>query len=106
HVGDELVVALGGEHDERVGDRIGDDAHLLLEDGQRARRLAGGARRPGRAGAAGDRDAADGGGAARPARGPARAGGAAPAAPPPARPPAGPPAAQRAAPPLPRPPPP
>src|SRR5262249_4663516 len=75
YVEDELIVALGGEHDERVGDRVGDDAHLLLEDGRRALRLAGGARgargaqNADRARPARERDAAGcRGGAPRPRR--------------------------------------
>src|SRR5205814_2751943 len=33
HVSDHLVVASGSQDDERVGDLIGDDADLFLEDG-------------------------------------------------------------------------
>src|SRR5439155_14935 len=61
HVEDQLVVALGRQDDERVGDVVRDDAHLLLEDGWRALRLPGYAGRSGWP--AGKRDAT------RPARG-------------------------------------
>src|SRR5439155_19516252 len=56
HVEDQLVVALGRQDDERVGDVVRDDAHLLLEDRGRALELPGCAgRRSGRP--AGKRDA-------------------------------------------------
>ena len=65
-VQDQLVVALGREHDERVGDVVGDDAHLLLEDRRRTLRLSGRARRS--RGTTGERDAAGGAGRTGPAR--------------------------------------
>src|SRR5207245_6025915 len=89
-----LVVALGREDDERVGDVVGDDAHLLLEDRWRALGLPRYAGRSGRP--AGERDtaraarrsghrshtprahAASGAADAAPAEPPARAAGASP----------------------------
>ena len=39
HVEDQLIVALGREHDQRVRHLVGDDADLFLEDGWRPRLL-------------------------------------------------------------------
>src|SRR5439155_22452850 len=52
------VVPLGRKDDKRVGDVVGDDAHLLLEDRRRTLRLSRRPRHP--RGTTGERDAARG----------------------------------------------